>query len=193
MSTPCLCYFNCPLCVGGINYFCPLCNVTLYTERHLAPLNLHPHKPNIGHLIYILSSDIFFKNSIILIFLWNVFDYSVLILEFGTWRRIYLISPLGSSSVKAKPRVINTSLFDLGVKSLHPSRLNMVCCCSGAPVDFQTMYHSCQPDQQSQFSACSIFVHMGNTWFFFIESHFIDLSLISNSENVHVLLPSLTQ
>lgn len=154
-----------------------------------SPSSQTKHRPSYLYFIII----IFFKNSIILIFLWNVFDYSILILEFGTWRRIYLISPLGSSSVKAKPRVINTSLFDLGVKSLHPSRLNMVCCCSGAPVDFQTIYHSCQPDQQSQFSACSIFVHMGDTWFFFIESHFIDLSLISNSENVHVLLPSLTQ
>lgn len=50
-----------------------------------------------------------------------------------------------------------------------------------------------QPDQQSQFSACSISVHMGTTLFFFIESHFIDLSSISSFDNIHVLLSSLTQ
>lgn len=60
-------------------------------------------------------------------------------------------------------------------------------------MDFETVITHAQPGQSSQFSACSVFVHTENALFFFIESHFIDLSRISGFDNIHVLLSSLTQ
>lgn len=50
-----------------------------------------------------------------------------------------------------------------------------------------------QPHHWSQFSSCSIFVHMGTTLFSSVESNLIDLSPVSNLDNTHVLLSPFTQ
>lgn len=113
--------------------------------------------------------------------------------EICNLRKNIVSIPTGFVLMKAKSRVINTRLFDLGVNPWsQPDAPRSIVV--GPSVDLRSIYYSCSARPTVPIlNLLHIFTSGNHFAVLEIESHFIDLSPISNFDNVHVLLSSLTQ
>lgn len=156
---------------------------------HLISFLTNQHRPSRLYFLIRLVFQTFYRSHFPQKLLWLAYS------DFEIWKLKKNILSIPTGFVLSEGRVRRNKHITIWPWSqIHASQPDMLQ--SGVAVGpLRTsrpfMTHT-WPDQQSQFSACSIFFHMWGTLFFFTESHFIDLSPISNFDIVLVLLSSLT-